>query len=347
VIEESDPTERFPVAAQPRDPGIVGVRGLIGASFDLLLRAGEPIRRASFYIGVVLLGTVGPLVLAVWGMVVLGYDLSVLSETTWLDLGAWLSLLGVLAFAGFVVASVESQAVVVALLGGHLAGRPISVREAVQRSRMVFWAIIAASILVSIPATIVQTVIGQETQQGLLIGLVAGIALQTPFVYATSGIVLGGVGPVEALRRSVRLVRARKAAAILLALLPTAFGVLLLVAVGSGLDLAIRAVEASGLGTDSGPAGLAILTVLLLALVFAVGTLLLTASGIIYAPQAVMFVSLTHATMGLDPVRPGGDHALEPPASRRHRFRWLTRPMLVGIALGALGLAAFLSTAQA
>jgi hypothetical protein len=246
------------------------------------------------------------------------------------------------------VASIESQALVLGLLGGEMAGRPISVREALQRSRMVFWAVIGASIVVSIPTTIVQNAIGQSTQQALVIGFAVGILLQVPFVYAAAGIVLGDVGPIEALRRSIRLFRARKVTAVLLALLPTAFGLLVLVAFESGLDLALRAVEAFGLGSDSGPAGLAILTILLVALVFAVGTLLMTAAGIIYAPQAVMFVGLTHATMGLDRVRPGGDRAVEPPAwgTRRSRFRWLTRPMLLGFALGALGVAGLLATAN-
>lgn len=337
-----------PLAPPAPDIGLVGVPQLIGTSLDLLVRSGDPIRRASFYVGVIVLGTVGPLALGIWGLVLAGHELAFMSEAFWIDLGAWIGVLGAVALAGVMVASIESQALVLGLLGGQMAGRPISVREALQRSRMVFWAVIGASIVVSIPTTILQNAIGQSTQQALLIGFVLGILLQVPFVYASAGIVLGDVGPIEALRRSVRLFRARKVTAVLLALLPTAFGLLVLVAFESGLDLALRAIEAFGLGSDSGPAGLTILTILLVALVFAVGTLLLTAAGIIYAPQAVMFVGLTHATMGLDRVRPGGDRAVEPPAwgTRRSPFRWLTRPMLVGFALGALGVAGLLATAN-
>ena len=319
-------------------------RSLLGTSFDLLLRLGQPIRRASFYIGIVVLGTVGPIALALWGMVVSGQDLALVTEATWVDLSAWLALLGLVAFAGIMVASIESQAVVVALLGSHFAGRPLSVREAVQRSRMVFWTVVIATLVVTVPTSIVQTIIGQETQQGLVAGFALGIAIQTPFVYATPGIVLGGVGPIEALKRSVRIAGARKAAAVVLALLPTAFGLLIALGFQSGLDLAIRAIDAFGLGTESGPAGIAILTALLVGLVFAAGTLLLTAAGIIYAPQTVMFVGLTRATMGLDPVRPGGERAVEPPAPDTPRFRWLTRPMLLGMALAGLGLAGMLAS---
>jgi hypothetical protein len=77
---------------------------------------------------------------------------------------------------------------------------------------------------------------------------------------------------------------------------------------------------------------------------FALGTLLFTATAIIYAPQVVMFVGLTRATMGLDRVRAGGDNDPDHHGPERQRFRWLTRPMLLGFALGALGLAGFLAT---
>jgi hypothetical protein len=325
----------------------VSVRQLIGSSFDLLLRVGEPMRRASFYVGALVLGTVGPVALALWGTVVVGHDLEFLSQATMLAVSGWLSLLAALAALGVIVASIESQALVMALLGSHLVDRPITVREAVQRSRLVFWSVVAATLVVSIPIGIVQNVIGQETQQQLIAGFVVGTALQAPFVYATAGIVLGGVGPIEALKRSIRIVRARKVAAVVLALLPAAFGLLVLIAFEAGVDVALRSIDALGLGSDSGPAGLAILTVLIVGLVFAAGTLLLTAAGIIYAPQVVMFVGLTHATMGLDAVRPGGDRAVEPPAPGTPRFRWLTRPLLLGMGLGAIGLAGFLASVSA
>jgi hypothetical protein len=134
----------------------------------------------------------------------------------------------------------------------------------------------------------------------------------------------------------VRIARARKIAALILAILPSVYGLLILVAFSAGIDLAARAIEALGLGMDSGPAGVAVLTVLIVMVAFALGTLLFTATAIIYAPQVVMFVGLTRATMGLDRVRPGGDHDPDHHGPERQRFRWLTRPMLLGFALGAL-----------
>jgi len=59
-----------------------------------------------------------------------------------------------------------------------------------------------------------------------------------------------------------------------------------------------------------------------------------------------VFVGLTRATLGLDHVRPGGGS--DPLMGRigRRPFRWLTRPMLAGFALGLIGLAGFVATAR-
>jgi hypothetical protein len=336
-----------PASAAQSPPPVVGVRQLLGASFDLLLRAGDPVRRASFYIGLLVLGTVGPLALAMWGLLVGGYRLELLFGRTLAPGEGWFLGLIVLMVAGIIVASIESIGVAIALLGAEVAGRPITVREAVQRSRMTFWWIVVATLIVSIPTTLIQDWIGQTSQVGLVLGLAVAILIQTPFVYMPAGIVLGGVGPIEALKRSVRIAAARKVAAVLLAVLPTVYGLLILVAFEAGVDLAIRTVEALGLGTDSGPAGIAIVTVLILMVVFALGTLLFTASAIIYAPQVVMFVGLTRATMGLDAVRPGGRRAVDRSGAANPPFRWLTRPMLLAFAFGGLALAGFLTSVQA
>ena len=64
--------------------------------------------------------------------------------------------------------------------------------------------------------------------------------------------------------------------------------------------------------------------------------LLFTVMATTIAPQVVMFVGLTHATIGLDRVRAGGR---DDPETRRPgvaRFRWFTLPMLLTFALGAI-----------
>jgi hypothetical protein len=120
---------------------------------------------------------------------------------------------------------------------------------------------------------------------------------------------------------------------------------LLLLGISSGLDLVIRVVGVLGLGPTSGPVGLAIVTMLIVAGVFAAGTLLFTVYALTIAPQVVMFVGLTHATYGLDTVRRAGrDDPDAVPGSGVRRFRWYTRPMLLGFALGGIGLAVFVAS---
>jgi hypothetical protein len=158
-----------------------------------------------------------------------------------------------------------------------------------------------------------------------------------------SGIVLGDVEPFEATRRSFRVFRARKLAAALVAIFETIAILLVVVGLSAGLDIALRVFDALGLGSNSGPAGLTLVTIGIVVGVFALGTLIYTALAISLAPQVVMFVGLTHATFGLDHVRSGGDRdpALRP--ARGRRFRWLTRSMLAGFGLGGVALAAALA----
>ena len=59
-------------------------------------------------------------------------------------------------------------------------------------------------------------------------------------------------------------------------------------------------------------------------------------TAIALAPQIVMFVGLTHATMGLDHVRPGADRAPDGRRLGQRPFRMLSRGMLAGIILAWL-----------
>jgi hypothetical protein len=327
-------------------PPVVGARQLIGSSFELLTRSAYVMRRASFYVGLILLGLAGPLALALWGSLLAGFDPERIAaqSSDAAAAGLWLVVLGGLFAAGIVVCVIESTAVTIALLGGLFSGRPVTIRQAVERSRVSLWSIVVANLAVSIPTAIVREVIGQTTEARIVAGLIVGTLIQTPFVYAASGIVLGNVGPLEALKRSVTIVRARKIAALILAILPSVYGLLVVIALEAGIDVAARAMDALGLGLDSGPLGVALITVLIVMVTFALGTLLYTVTAIVYAPQVVMFVGLTRATMGLDRVRPGGDRDPDRHGPQRPPFRWLTRPMLAGFVLGAVALAGFLTT---
>lgn len=355
--EDSGPPaagELVPAIAGPAPPAVESNRRLVGASFDLLTRTSDDMRRASFYIGAVVLGTIGPLALATFALEVVSIHTTRPEMATRLEGGAggWYGLLVALAGAGVLVAGIESQAMATAVLGGRLAGRPITVRAALQRSRAVFWRVIVAGIIVGIPVGIAQGlvnavfdgVLGPDTDISLVSSaLVAGV-VGAPLAYLLGGVVLGDVDPAEATRRSFRVFRARKLAAALVAIFQTIAVLLIALGLTAGLDLALRVFDGLGLGAGSGPAGLTLVVIGILVGVFALGTLIYTAMAISIAPQVVMFVGLTRATYGLDHVRPGGDH--DPAAMRPgvRRFRWLTRPLLLGFACGLVGLAGFVIT---
>ena len=333
-------------------PAVESTRRLLGASFELLTRATDDMRRASFYIGLIVLGTVGPLAVASWGLEVVSIHKTQRELDALLDGGvsAWLALLGGLAGLGLVVAAIESRTMAVAILGGHLVRRPVTVGEALARSRAVFWRAIIGTVIVSVPVAIAQglvgaafeDILGTQADVSLVSSTLVAAIVGAPLAYVLSGVVLGDVEPFEATRRSFRVFRARKLAAALVAVFETIAVLLIFLGLGAGLDLALRIFAPLGLDSNSGPAGLLLLTIGIVVGVFALGTLIYTALAISVAPQVVMFVGLTRATLGLDHVREGGDR--DPAVSRpgSQRFRWLTIPMLLGFAVGGFGVAAAL-----
>jgi hypothetical protein len=163
-------------------------------------------------------------------------------------------------------------------------------------------------------------------------------ALRGATAYMLAGVVLGDVDLFEALRRSLRS-SGRAIAAIVVALVETSTGLLILFGLGAGLDIALRVLDALGLGASSGPAGLILVTIGIAAGTFALGTLIYTVTAIALAPQVVMFVGLTHATIGLDHVRPGGDHAPDRRGSGWPAFRMFGLGMMLAIVIGWLMLA--------
>ena len=139
-------------------------RRLIGASFDLLNRSSDEMRRASFYIGLVVLGTVGPLALASWALEVVALH-KTNAEMDSILAGGAAALAGVprrdRGRRALLVAAVESRTMASALLGGRLAGRPsLSVRGSLARSRMSFWRVVIGSFVVAIPVAIAQVALG-------------------------------------------------------------------------------------------------------------------------------------------------------------------------------------------
>jgi hypothetical protein len=314
-------------------------------------------RRASFYVGLIVLGTVGPLALASWGLLVTETERGFVPFESGPDTNveALFAGLGVLAFVGLVVAWVESRTLAMTVLGGRMVERPVSTRRALARSRRMFWRAILASVIAGIPVLFVQGTVdsfvapmfGFALEMSVITSTLVTALIGGPFAYVLAGVVLGDVDPFEALRRSFRVFRARKLAAAIVVVFETITALLVLFGIETGLDVVLRIFGGLGLGPEAATAGLAATTIGVVAVTFAFGTLIFTVTAITVAPQVVMFLGLTHATIGLDRVRPGGPDDPDIGHPGRPRFRWLTRSMLLGFVLGALGLAMTVATITA
>jgi hypothetical protein len=299
----------------------LSARKLVGSSFDLMAKSERDLRYASFYLGFIALVTIGPAIALFWAFIVrYGLDAIVGPFLPGADVGpaqrelmrtaggaaTWLSVALIVAFIGFLVVLVESQAAAVAVLGSRLQGRPLSVSGAVLVARRRFWRVLWATLLVLILASIGQRLVDLVfppfdpglSQIGVIVGLIVTLLIQTPFIYAIPGIVLGEVSVAEALRRSTRLFRARPGLAFTVALFGAATQFVLLFGLEIGLGLVVRIAEPFGLGEG----GIAIFlgTIIGAALTFAFGTLAFTAAALAAAPQVIAFAGLTHYAGGLD-----------------------------------------------
>lgn len=332
--------EPSPLASLQTTPGAA-----LATAFELLARTNADVRRGSYYIGLIVLGTLGPLALLLWGLAVVseGRSLRHVLEAVSGAAGEPFFLASWLALGGLTVAYVESRAVATALLGARLDGRAFDLRAAVMRSRAVFWRVLVGIAIINIPVVIAQDLVaswlagvlhGESELTAITAAIVIAI-VASPFAYVLSGIVLGDVGPIESARRSIRLFSARRMSAVVVSLFALAAQFLTLVGASAALDLIARLFDALHLGPGSGDLGIAGITVVVLVVVFAIGSLLFTVAAIAAAPQVVVFLALTHATLGLDVTGEA--------APTRGPFRWLTLPMRGAIALGivvtVLGLA--------
>jgi hypothetical protein len=361
------PPEPSPLEALPGTAGRI-----LAASFDLLVSCRNELRSGSLYLGLILLVTVGPLVLLIWGMVASGQDLDLSFEdpnafseamaSRLSGVAGALTATGFVATAGLIVTAVEGQAVAVALLASRAAGRPLSLRAAVMRSRAVFWRLVRGGLVVGIPLGILELSVeillgadGQSAQGAQLVASAVRTLAGVPFAYVATGIVIGDVGALEAVRRSMRLASTRRRIALMVAVFAALAQYLLLFGLDAGGDLIVRVAQPLGLDPQAGP--LAVVAVAALASVFilALGTLQFTVLAIATAPQVAAFLSLTHFTGGLDRaqraeavVPPPAIPAIGPDGRPSYwgvpvaatPFRWLTRPLLIGVGIALLAMLA-------
>jgi hypothetical protein len=296
----------------------LGTRRLVSTALDLLTRTDSGLRSASFYIGFMLLLTVGPaLALFVAILLTVGdgafgpifdptYDptLVPLAEPPGAWAG-WLSLAALPAFLGYMAASVDARILATAVIGGRAEGRPLRLRESIALVRRRFWSVLGAEIVVGV-LTFVATLlvsfavaiaIGPVDALDYGIQVLVGLVVGAPFVYVTAGIVLGEVGVGEAIRRSIGLVRARKALAVVVTLFGILSQLIVVLGLGAGLDTVIRFAIGTGLDQTFPPALGVLVTA---AFTFALGTLVFLVEAIAAAPAVHAFAALTHYTRGLD-----------------------------------------------
>ena len=293
----ASPAARSPFADIPLTP-----RKLVPAAFDLLMTSQRDLRNASFYIGFLVLTTVGPAAALFWALNVrFGEGLEgALSGSA----GGLAGFLVIIAVLGFFVAEIESRTLATAVLGGRAEGRPLGVGGAVTIARRRFWRAAAAGLLVGLLSSIANAIVTEALNEQIALpaSLLVGVLVEAPFVYAIAGIVLGEVNVREALGRSTRLFGVRKRLAVTVSLFGIASQIVLILALFAGLDVVIRVVDALGFTAESSVSTFAG-TLVAGALLFALGTLLFTAAALAAAPQVLAFTGLTHYTRGLEPAR--------------------------------------------
>ena len=318
---------------------------VVGAGLHLAATSSAAIRRASLYIGLLVLGAFGPTAILV--LVGIGRLLSDpdTAEALVVDpvrvlqqhpeiVQPLLVMYFLVMLAGLllVTISIEAQAIAIALLGGIASERPLRLWEAVTRARQVFWRLAGAGFLVGVASSIVAFLVSLpflrplDSNYGVtFIASMVGALVVTPFAFAATGVVLGDVGAIESLQRSMALFRARPRIAFVVVLFTLVTSAIQSFALGAGLDVAVRVADFLGLGLDGGGAALVLPAILILALIMAFGSLTFTVAAIVAAPQVAAFLGLTFYSSGLDRAR--SDAPVPPPG-----FRWVTVPMVAFMA---------------
>ena len=356
-LETAQPESAEPAlvaAPEPPPPAapFPGALATLGGGLDLSLSANRQLRGASVYIGLLTLALVGPFVIIVLAFaasqggfgwledMLLGIEPDLLPVDD--SVAMYLLVSAFVALIGFFVIGVESQIIAAAILGGRALGRPMNLREAIHRSRQVFWRVVGASLLVGfllmVPNIVLnaflESAFDATSEAPTVIATGIGALLAAPFAYIVTGIVLGDVGAGEAVRRSTRLARARWRLAIAVSSVGAVMAYIQLFAIGAGVDILSRFGSMLHLGFDSSGGTIALALVVLIG-VLAVGSLTFTLTALRDAPQVVAFVGLTGFGAGLDRSR-------RTEAAPRH-VRWISIPMLVAIGIGVVvGLAGVL-----
>ena len=352
--EPPAPEPQAPEARAPDPPPelrayeLPNARRVVTYGLQLAYQSSSELRRASLYIGVLTLALLGPPL--VFGVEFFAHfqisdlvpftglvDDPTAAEVNPAAVGPFLALIFAFyaALLGWVAVAIDGQLIGVALLAARAAERAMTLREATTRARQVFWRMIRGSFLAGLLGALVQVVVsailvaavGRTDTSGIIVTVI-GVILLSPLGYLATGVVIGDVGAIEALKRSVRLARARPRIAVVVALFTLVTAAIQTFALFAGLDLLVRVGTFLHLGANGEVQSLVLVMLGLLAFVMAFGSLNFTIAAIVVAPQVAAFLGLTYYAGGLDRVRG------VPPDARP--FRWVTRPMLAVIALASV-----------
>jgi len=322
------------VATVAKPPGAVEI---VARGLDVNVQLSAEIRRLSIFIGLLVLAAIGPIALiaiahsaAVGGFDWIGDLLDQKQMPTALaPFGSLIFILGVLSAA---VLSVDVQLMATWTVAAWLTGRPVGLRSALRLARAGFWRLVFASIAVGLILFVPERVIVNPALRGagdvrLLLTTLFDLLISTPFAYVGAAVVLGGLGPLGAVRASWRMARRRWRLAFVIGIVNTAVSYLATFAIGAALDILVRIGEALGIDKGLGTAQILELSVIVGLAIVALGSLTMTIAALSVGPQVVAWLRLGGPVDGL---ARGEVHPLDEPSRRTRLVSW---PMTIALAV--------------
>ena len=305
-------------AAPPAPASPPSVAAIVRSALDALVAAGSELRVLSSAVvlfGAAVVGVpIGSLFLYV-GLLDRG---TVTVEELPAEIALAILVAGVVGVVALLILLVQIPLLIIAAVGGRLAGLPLTLRQSLRRARQVFLRGVGATFLVGL-ATGIPAVLAQEllmavlgpTQLALGLTLLAGGAFGAPWVYVLPGIVLGGVDTGEAMRRSWRLARFRWRLALTIALLAVVGQFIVLAAAEAMLGILVTLGGFAGQGLDVPPSAGPVVVLVILVVGGILGASIVFGIQLVqFAPQASGFYALTHYAAGLDAAREGSPEPL-------------------------------------
>jgi hypothetical protein len=336
------------VAVTPAAAEMPGTLATVSRGLDLNVAASREIRRASLYIGVLWLLSIGPIAATLWAFAAKQGGFEWLQRLArglrpeFVPVGAGFGELFfailLIGFGCLLAAAVDAQLLATILIGARATGRRLGLGAGIALVRLRYWRYIRASALVGLILLVPRVLINQVVMNGrpagsegqALVSTAIDILVSTPFAYIAAGIVLGAVGARESIRRSWWLARARWRLALLIGIVNTAVTYIAGFAVGAGGDILVRLGTAFGIGGSTGPVQIAVLALIVALAIVSIGSLTMTIGALTAGPQVVAFLGLTGYSSGLDALNNPADPSAPPPGASL-----ISLPMQIALVINA------------